>query len=130
VVLCCLCGYRHPLAGARPRRVHRRAHGVGISRGRDLDREIRRPLPETGGARVPYRAMFVEVSLSLDNMFVFVLIFSHFAVPLRYHHRVLFYGILGALVVSRYFHRARLCAAPTRVDDYLLEVFSCSPASA
>jgi tellurite resistance protein TerC len=40
----------------------------------------------------------VEESLSLDNMFVFVLIFKHFGVPLSYHHRVLFYGILGALV--------------------------------
>jgi tellurite resistance protein TerC len=40
----------------------------------------------------------VEWSLSLDNMFVFVLVFSYFAVPERYQHRVLFYGILGALV--------------------------------
>lgn len=40
----------------------------------------------------------VEESLSLDNMFVFVLIFSYFRIPAKYQHRVLFYGILGALV--------------------------------
>ncbi len=39
----------------------------------------------------------VEWSLSLDNMFVFVLVFGYFGVPARYQHRVLFYGILGAL---------------------------------
>jgi len=41
----------------------------------------------------------IEKSLSLDNVFVFVLIFSHFAVPAAYQHRVLFWGILGALVM-------------------------------
>jgi tellurite resistance protein TerC len=40
----------------------------------------------------------VEYSLSVDNIFVFVLILGYFAVPLQYQHRVLFYGILGALV--------------------------------
>ncbi|HEY7302606.1 MAG TPA: TerC family protein [Bryobacteraceae bacterium] len=40
----------------------------------------------------------VEESLSLDNMFVFVLVFAYFRIPERFHHRVLFYGILGALV--------------------------------
>ncbi len=39
----------------------------------------------------------VEWSLSLDNMFVFVLVFRHFAIPAVSQHRVLFYGILGAL---------------------------------
>lgn len=41
----------------------------------------------------------IEQSLSLDNIFVFVLIFSYFQVPPRYQHRVLFWGILGALVM-------------------------------
>jgi tellurite resistance protein TerC len=41
----------------------------------------------------------IEKSLSLDNVFVFVLIFSHFAVPKAYQHRILFWGILGALVM-------------------------------
>lgn len=40
----------------------------------------------------------VELALSVDNMFVFVLIFSYFAIPKRYQHEVLFYGILGALI--------------------------------
>ncbi len=41
----------------------------------------------------------IEKSLSVDNIFVFVLIFSTFAVPAAYHHRVLFWGVLGALVL-------------------------------
>ena len=41
----------------------------------------------------------VELSLSVDNVFVFLLIFSTFAVPDAYRHRVLFWGILGALVM-------------------------------
>ncbi len=41
----------------------------------------------------------IEKSLSVDNIFVFILIFSFFAVPDRYQHRVLFWGILGALVM-------------------------------
>lgn len=40
----------------------------------------------------------IEYSLSVDNMFVFVLIFSYFRVPFSYQHQVLFYGILGALI--------------------------------
>ena len=43
----------------------------------------------------------VEKSLAVDNIFVFVLVFRYFAVPLAYQHRVLFYGILGALRVPR-----------------------------
>jgi len=41
----------------------------------------------------------IEKSLSVDNIFVFVLIFTYFAVPAQYQHRVLFWGILGALVM-------------------------------
>ena len=41
----------------------------------------------------------IEKSLSVDNIFVFVMLFSYFAVPSRYQHRVLFWGILGALVM-------------------------------
>src|SRR6185295_7457978 len=39
----------------------------------------------------------VEKSLSVDNIFVFVLVFSYFGIEAKYQHRVLFYGILGAL---------------------------------
>ena len=45
----------------------------------------------------------VEKSLSVDNIFVFVLIFSYFAIPPKYQHRVLFYGIIGALVFRAIF---------------------------
>jgi TerC family integral membrane protein len=41
----------------------------------------------------------IEESLSVDNMFVFLMVFSYFAVPRSYQHRVLFWGILGALVM-------------------------------
>lgn len=41
----------------------------------------------------------IEKSLSVDNIFVFLLIFTYFRVPLRYQHRVLFWGVLGALVM-------------------------------
>ncbi len=40
----------------------------------------------------------IEKSLSVDNIFVFVVVFSFFAIPAKYQHRVLFYGIIGALV--------------------------------
>lgn len=40
----------------------------------------------------------VEKSLAIDNIFVFVLVFNFFAIPLKYQHRVLFYGIIGALI--------------------------------
>ena len=42
---------------------------------------------------------FIEKSLSLDNVFVISLIFAHFAVPAAYQHRVLFWGILGVIVL-------------------------------
>jgi tellurite resistance protein TerC len=45
----------------------------------------------------------VEYSLSVDNIFVFVLVFSYFAIPPEYRHRVLFYGILGALIFRAIF---------------------------
>jgi tellurite resistance protein TerC len=45
----------------------------------------------------------VEKSLAVDNIFVFVMVFSYFAIPLRYQHRVLFYGIIGALVFRAIF---------------------------
>ncbi|MGH7662961.1 MAG: TerC family protein [Gemmatimonadaceae bacterium] len=41
----------------------------------------------------------IELALSVDNIFVFILIFSYFRVPPRYQHRVLFWGIFGALIM-------------------------------
>ena len=45
----------------------------------------------------------IEESLSVDNIFVMVLIFNYFSVPAEYQHRVLFWGILGALVMRGLF---------------------------
>jgi tellurite resistance protein TerC len=45
----------------------------------------------------------VEKALAVDNVFVFVAVFSYFAVPAKYQHRVLFYGILGALLFRALF---------------------------
>jgi tellurite resistance protein TerC len=45
----------------------------------------------------------VELSLSVDNLFVFLLIFAYFKVPVRYEHKVLFWGILGALLMRAVF---------------------------
>jgi tellurite resistance protein TerC len=52
----------------------------------------------------------IELSLSVDNVFVFALIFAAFAVPAAYQHRLLFWGILGAIVF-----RAAFIAAGTAV---------------
>jgi tellurite resistance protein TerC len=57
-----------------------------------------------GGPAQAYLAGYlIEKSLSLDNVFVFAVIFSAFAIPLRYQHRVLMFGILGALVLRAVF---------------------------
>jgi tellurite resistance protein TerC len=45
----------------------------------------------------------IERALSFDNLFVFVLIFSYFGVPRQYHHRALFWGVVGALVTRALF---------------------------
>lgn len=46
-----------------------------------------------------FAGYLIERALSIDNIFVFVLIFSYFHVPAQYQHRVLFWGILGALLM-------------------------------
>jgi len=58
--------------------------------------------PALGGmdaALLYVQGYLVEQSLSVDNMFVIALIFSHFKVPGPYQHRVLFWGVMGALVL-------------------------------
>ncbi|HSE99001.1 MAG TPA: TerC family protein, partial [Blastocatellia bacterium] len=60
----------------------------------------------------------VEKSLSVDNIFVFVLIFSYFAIPAKYQHRVLFYGIAGALLF-----RALFIAAGSVLMQYHLVIY-------
>jgi len=46
-----------------------------------------------------FTGFMIEKSLSMDNVFVIALIFSYFAIPRRYQHRVLFWGILGVIVL-------------------------------
>jgi len=45
----------------------------------------------------------LELSLSVDNLFVFLVIFNYFAVPEQYQHRVLFWGVVGALIMRGIF---------------------------
>ncbi|HBY94204.1 MAG TPA: hypothetical protein DEP84_09615 [Chloroflexi bacterium] len=56
----------------------------------------------------------IEKSLSVDNIFVFVLLFAYFNVPAAYQHRVLFWGILGALIMR---------GALIGIGAYLIEQF-------
>jgi tellurite resistance protein TerC len=65
--------------------------GVGVSVGHPLDGHTAALQFLTG--------YLLEQSLSLDNVFIIALIFSYFRVPLAYQHRVLFWGILGALLM-------------------------------
>jgi len=55
---------------------------------------------EGNGAAIEYlSAYLIEKSLSVDNVFVWAMIFSHFKVPRQYQHRTLFWGIFGALIL-------------------------------
>ncbi|MFN7998255.1 MAG: TerC family protein [Bryobacteraceae bacterium] len=62
--------------------------------------------PETAARQVGLEFLagyVVEKALSLDNIFVFVVVFTFFAIPAVYQHRVLFYGIIGALILRAAF---------------------------
>ncbi len=48
-------------------------------------------------------AYLIEKSLSVDNIFIFLMVFSYFGIPSKYQHRVLFWGILGALIMRAAF---------------------------
>ncbi len=62
------------------------------------------PVAERGAVALNFLTGYlIERSLSFDNLFVFAVIFTYFAVPAAYHHRVLFYGILGALIFRAIF---------------------------
>jgi tellurite resistance protein TerC len=63
----------------------------------------------------------IEESLSVDNIFVIVLIFQYFAVPAQFQHRVLFWGILGALVMRGLF--IGLGAALLARFDWIIYIF-------
>jgi tellurite resistance protein TerC len=63
----------------------------------------------------------IEKSLSMDNVFVIALIFSYFAIPRRYQHRVLFWGILGVIVLRAIL--IGLGAALVSRFDWVLYIF-------
>ena len=65
--------------------------GIGIHIGHQLDGKQ--------AALQFFTGYIIEKSLSVDNIFIIALIFSYFGVELRYQHRVLFWGIIGALVM-------------------------------
>ncbi len=50
-----------------------------------------------------FTGYILEESLSIDNLFVFILVFEYFHIPARLYHRVLFWGILGALIMRAIF---------------------------
>ncbi|WP_186756758.1 TerC/Alx family metal homeostasis membrane protein [Echinicola salinicaeni] len=50
-----------------------------------------------------YTAFLIEKALSVDNLFVFIMVFKFFKVPDKYQHKVLFYGIIGAIVMRAIF---------------------------
>jgi len=63
----------------------------------------------------------IEKSLSVDNIFVFIMIFYYFAVPAIYQHRILFWGILGALIMRAIF--IALGAALLTAFHWMIYVF-------
>jgi tellurite resistance protein TerC len=68
-----------------------------------------------------FAGYLIEYSLSVDNMFVFVLIFSYFRVPFAYQHQVLFFGILGAIIFRGIF--IALGTALIRNFEWIIYVF-------
>jgi tellurite resistance protein TerC len=68
-----------------------------------------------------FAGYLIEYSLSIDNIFVFILIFSYFKVPARLHHKILFWGILGALFMRATFILSG--AALIRRFEWILYLF-------
>lgn len=111
---------------------HRRAHAIGVREAAAWS-AVWVALGVAFGALVwaTYGAEFgqqyfagylIEKSLAVDNVFVWAIIFSHFAVPREYQHRVLFLGVLGALV----FRAAFIAAGAALIDSFgwILYVFA------
>lgn len=83
------------------------ALGVGLTLGRDAGVDFT-------------TAWLLEKSLSVDNLFVFAVIFGYFQVPRAYQHRVLFYGVLGALLFRGIF----LAAGVAIVSRFTVVLFA------
>ncbi len=89
------------------------AFGIGQELGHELDGHEAAVMYLTG--------YVIEKSLSLDNIFVIALIFGYFHVPLAFQHRVLFWGILGALIMRGVMIAAGV--ALIRRFDWIVYVF-------
>jgi tellurite resistance protein TerC len=61
----------------------------------------------------------VEKSLSVDNIFVFVLIFGAFQVPAAYQHRVLFWGVFGAWLCGQYSYSPEFRSSPNSTGSFM-----------
>ncbi len=68
-----------------------------------------------------FAGFLIEKALSVDNMFVFILIFSYFQIPLKYQHQVLFYGILGAIIFRGLFIAAGVALIHT--FEWIIYIF-------
>ncbi|HTY58522.1 MAG TPA: hypothetical protein VMF59_06870, partial [Bacteroidota bacterium] len=68
-----------------------------------------------------FTAYVIERALSFDNLFVFVMIFSWFGIARRFHHRTLFWGVVGALVTRAAFIAAG--AALIQRFEWILYIF-------
>ena len=107
--------HRRP-AARPPHRARHHDQGSGDRiRDLDLDRSRLRPRHARRGrggqaAGEYYAGFLIEKSLSVDNVFVWAVIFSFFAVPKQYQFRVLFWGIFGALVLRADLHLRRRLA--------------------
>lgn len=77
---------------------------------------------EGKGSTIDYFSGYLlEKSLSVDNLFVMIAIFSSFAIPEKYRHRVLYYGILGAIILRLLF--ISLGSALLSLGEWVLIVF-------
>ena len=83
---------RSSARGTRPPQVAASGHALGFAAGLYPTRGREDALEFLTG-------YLIEMSLSMDNVFVIALLFAYFRVPDQYQHRVLFWGILGALVM-------------------------------
>ena len=102
--------------------LNRESHVLSIREALGLERRARDP--RAALRRLPlvprgpphaleyYTGYVIELSLSVDNLFVFLLIFQYFAVPAELQPRVLKWGILGALVMRAIMIGSARCCSP------------------
>lgn len=82
------------------------ALGIAVGIGTWLGWDVLRPgsaLTANEAGAIWFQAWIVEYSLSVDNLFVFILVFAFFKIPQHLQHRALFWGIIGALLMRGIF---------------------------